>query len=71
MYERVDVLHKENEHYQIVIIEKDKTIKLLNGNLEKKSIQLQKLMDENILITQSAGKINTFITFHSCSSRTI
>lgn len=42
LYHQIGQLESDNENYQILINEKDRTIKLLNGSLDKKSQELQK-----------------------------
>lgn len=49
-------LEAENQNYEILIEEKDRTIKLVTQNLEKKSKEHAYLTDENNTFRQTLSK---------------
>lgn len=52
----IDQLESDKENYQSLIEEKDRTIKLLNQTVEKKSNEINEYSQENTQLRQTIGK---------------
>ena len=66
LMQEIQQLNSENDQLRVLLGEKDKTIKLLNQNLERKTYEVGKYSNENAELREAISNFLSLI-FISCS----
>ena len=59
----IDQLEGDKENYESLISEKDRTIRLLNQNVEKKSNEINQYLQENNQLRHTIGEFSNLSNF--------